>query len=266
MRRRCKVIEGGTTRVEEAPPKEGRRMVLELPIKAILFDFYLTIVDIQTDERKDHLWQVLASFLQYRGAAVKAAELREIYFHIVQESLDRSAERHPEVDAAQLFGRLLERSGAGSSADLAGAVAQLFRVLSIERFRLYPESREVLETLAERYRLALVSDSQALYIEPELRTTSLAELFEVVVISSELGYRKPDPRVFQNALARLGLAREEVVYVGDSWEHDMIGARDAGIRGIWVCRSQEQERAHGTPTVPVISDLRGLLPLTGERS
>ena len=45
--------------------------------------------------------------------------------------------------------------------------------------------------------------------------------------------RKPDPRVFQNALARLGLAREEVVYVGDSWEHDMIGARDAGIRGDW---------------------------------
>ncbi|MGB0070288.1 MAG: hypothetical protein WBQ11_19870, partial [Isosphaeraceae bacterium] len=83
-----------------------------MPIKAILFDFYLTIVDIKTDERKDHLWQVLASFLQYRGAAVKAAELREIYFHIVQESLDRSAERHPEVDAAQLFGRLLERSGA----------------------------------------------------------------------------------------------------------------------------------------------------------
>ena len=242
-------------------------MVLEMPIKAILFDFYLTIVDIKTDERKDHLWQVLASFLQYRGAAVKAAELREIYFHIVQESLDRSAERHPEVDAAQLFGRLLERSGAGSSSsDLAGAVAQLFRLLSIERFRLYPESREVLETLAERYRLALVSDSQALYIEPELRTTSLAGLFEVAVISSELGYRKPDPRVFQKALARLGLAREEVVYVGDSWEHDMIGARDAGIRGIWVCRSQEQERAHGTPTVPVISDLRGLLPLTRERS
>ena len=179
-------------------------MVLEMPIKAILFDFYLTIVDIKTDERKDHLWQVLASFLQYRGASVKAAELREIYFHLVQESLDRSAERHPEVDAAQLFGRLLERSGAGSSADLAGAVAQLFRLLSIQRFRLYPESREVLETLAERYRLALVSDSQALYIEPELRTTSLAELFEVVVISSELGYRKPDPRVFQNALARWG--------------------------------------------------------------
>ena len=124
----------------------------------------------------------------------------------------------------------------------------------------------MLETLAERYRLALVSDSQALYIEPELRTTSLAGLFEVAVISSELGYRKPDPRVFQKALVRLGLAREEVVYVGDSWERDMIGARDAGIRGIWVCRSQEQERAQGTPTVPVISDLRGLLPLTRERS
>ena len=53
-------------------------------------------------------------------------------------------------------------------------------------------------------------------------------------------------RVFQNALGA-GARREEVVYVGDSWEHDMIGARDAGIRGIWVCRSQEQERAQGTP-------------------
>jgi putative hydrolase of the HAD superfamily len=241
-------------------------MFSEGKIRAILFDFYLTIVDIKTNERKDRPWRVLASFLRYRGARAGAAELREIYFQYLQESLDRSEERHPEVDVSQIFGKVLARCGVEPSPELARTVAQLFRSLTIERLRLFPESRQVLDALARRYRLALVSDSQASYIVPELRMTSLEGLFEVVVISSQHGYRKPDPRLFQRALGQMGLSKDEVVYVGDSWDRDMVGALDAGIRGVWLRRSEDQFGPPETPTVQLIPDLRGLLSLTRKGS
>ena len=238
-------------------------MMLKRPIKAILFDFYQTIVEVKTDETKDRLWEVLAMFLEYRGADVGPDELREVYHQEVQEGLANSRERYPEIDVTRVFRALLEHLGVGSAPALAGPIAQLFRVLSMERFQLYPESRDVLWKLAERYGLALVSDSQRVYLEPELRRTGLGCYFQAAVSSSVLGFRKPDPRMFEKALARLKLAKDEVVHVGDSWERDMEGARDAGIQGIWLCRRGDRLVGPRPLAVPVIADLRELLPLLG---
>ena len=140
-------------------------MILDPKIKAILFDFYQTLVEIKTDETKDELWQVLASFLEYRGADVGPDELRELYHREMRERLEGSLERHPEIEVEPIFGKLLSHLGVGSAEVLAAPLAQLLRVLSIEQFQLYPESRDVLWRLANQYRLALVSDSQKLYLE-----------------------------------------------------------------------------------------------------
>jgi putative hydrolase of the HAD superfamily len=234
-------------------------------IRAVLFDFYQTIVEIKTDETPERLWQTLASLVGYRGARVTAAELRELYRQTVETGLATSSEAYPELDVAEVFGEVLKQCGVVAGPELPSLLAQLLRSLSIQRLGLFPESREVLETLRRHYRLGLVSDSQELYIEPELRATSLEGIFEVVVISSQLGYRKPERRMFQHALDRMGLRSDEVVYVGDSWDRDMAGARDAGIRGVWVCRcgGSDVRRQAGDPAIAVISDLRGLQDLLG---
>jgi putative hydrolase of the HAD superfamily len=96
---------------------------------------------------------------------------------------------HPEADVADVFGEVQKQCGVDVGPQLPSLVAQLFRSLSIQRLSLFPESREVLETLGRHHPLGLVSDSQELYIKPEMRATSLEGLFEVVVISSRLGYR-----------------------------------------------------------------------------
>ena len=234
-------------------------MIRQGMTRAILFDFYQTIVDIKTDETRDHVWNVLAAFLRYRGGEFSAAKLRDDYQQEIHESLDRSHEAHPEVDIVRVFETVLEQNGVEVASGLGRILGQLFRSLTIERLALFPESRHVLETLAERYRLGLVSDSQACCIGPELRAMGLEGLFEVVVISSELGYRKPDPRMFDQALERMRLSHEEVVYVGDSWERDMAGALASGIRGIWIRRSNERVPFPLPPSIAVIDDLHGLL-------
>jgi putative hydrolase of the HAD superfamily len=53
-----------------------------------------------------------------------------------------------------------------------------------------------------------------------------------VLFSSEIGWRKPDPRVFTEILGRMGLPARSVWFVGDEWVADIEGARDAGMRAI----------------------------------
>jgi FMN phosphatase YigB (HAD superfamily) len=66
-----------------------------------------------------------------------------------------------------------------------------------------------------------------------LRQQGLAELLDAVVYSADVGVRKPDPKPFMTALARLGARPPNAVHVGDSLAVDMAGAAAAGIAGIW---------------------------------
>jgi len=67
-----------------------------------------------------------------------------------------------------------------------------------------------------------------------LEESELLEYFEVVVISGEIGYRKPHPRIFQHALKRLGVKPWEAVHVGNSVREDVAGAKGVGMWAIWV--------------------------------
>ncbi len=73
-----------------------------------------------------------------------------------------------------------------------------------------------------------------------------------VFISSELGAEKPAPEVFAHAAAALGFAPQEILHVGDSWEHDVAGALGAGWHSAWL------DRRHPAPADPRVLHLRTL--------
>jgi HAD superfamily hydrolase (TIGR01549 family) len=114
----------------------------------------------------------------------------------------------------------------------------------------------VLSALSPR-RAAIVSNAD----EEHLAAWTITFPVEFVLISEAAQAYKPDPRLFQAALARLGLRPEEVLHVGDSEVDDAMGAKAAGLRVAWVNRD-----GHGLrPGVPrpdfEIADLKGLLAL-----
>jgi HAD superfamily hydrolase (TIGR01509 family) len=96
-------------------------------------------------------------------------------------------------------------------------------------------ARSVLGDLKERgMRLALCSNAPfppPLMYE-QLERLRLSRYFDAVLFSSEIGWRKPDPRVFAEILKRLGLPARSVWYLGDEWEADIEGATAAGMRAI----------------------------------
>jgi HAD superfamily hydrolase (TIGR01549 family) len=91
----------------------------------------------------------------------------------------------------------------------------------------------VLERLAERYRLGIVSNFYG-NLARVCADTGIARYFEVLVDSACVGHRKPEPAIFHRALDALGVRPDSAVFVGDSLERDMAGARRALLRHVWL--------------------------------
>jgi putative hydrolase of the HAD superfamily len=201
--------------------------------RAVLFDLYGTLIDIRTDEYDPAVWGTLAQYLGYLGVVIAPEELRSQYQRRVDFQLASSPERYAEVDVFAVFRDIFAAYGrAKVSREKIIAAAMLFRSLSRRQFGLFPDAAAVLRRLRERYAVGLVSDAQWVFTEPELALTGLRDLFEVRVLSSRLGYKKPDSRLFAKALAALHVAPEHAVYVGDNPGRDVVGARRAGLRCI----------------------------------
>jgi putative hydrolase of the HAD superfamily len=120
-----------------------------------------------------------------------------------------------------------------------------------------PGTRELLESLREAgLRLAVISNADG-RVADFLETAGLADLFEFVLDSTAVGIEKPDRRIFDLACQRLELPPDEVVYVGDTFEVDVVGARRAGIRAVLLADSPRD----GVDCITGIHELPGALGL-----
>jgi putative hydrolase of the HAD superfamily len=120
-------------------------------------------------------------------------------------------------------------------------------------FSLYGDVAETLQTLRTRgMRLGLISNTHRCLASFQSHF-ELDHLISVAVSSSDHGFMKPHPSIFRAALQLMGVAPAEAVMVGDSLPHDVLGAREAGMRGVLLARGDR--RTDAGPEVPVIRTL-----------
>ncbi len=216
-----------------------------MDVRALLFDVNGTLIDIETDEWMDQCYRAIAHYLTYQGIALHRGEVRDLYFQIMKEQFAASAEKYPEFDVVAVWREVLHRCGTDYTRSLPPEtlrqmplfLAQMQRGISRKRLVAFPQTQEILGQLKTRFRLAAVSDAQSAYGLPELRAAGLAEYFESVIISGDYGFRKPDLRMFQNALAALQVRPEQAIFVGNDRYRDVLGARQAGMKTILFCPS-----------------------------
>ena len=121
---------------------------------------------------------------------------------------------------------------------------------------LYPEATETLEELNQRgLLLAVISnfDSRLVRIIDGL---NVGASFAQIIVSSAVGYAKPQPQIFNIALRRLGLSPDQALHIGDSETNDLRGARSAGMRALLVDRDLADVAAldHRVPSLRQILD------------
>ncbi len=181
-----------------------------------------------------HLHAVLAPH-------VAALTLEQTYDALVASW--REAERiraieHREVAAPARFADFFRRLAlppAGLPAGLTQTLLDTHKCALAESVEFPARHRALLERLAGRHRLAVVSNFDytptALAI---LDAAGVRGLFATIVVSDEIGWRKPRPDIFHETLRRVGVAAEGTLFVGDRADIDVVGAQQVGMHAAWI--------------------------------
>lgn len=123
---------------------------------------------------------------------------------------------------------------------LADAIADTYGVRRDKLVQPFPGAVETLAQLRRRgIRLALVTNGAGREQRRKIERFQLASFFDEIFIEGELGYGKPDLRVFRLALACLGITAEDAWMIGNDLEMDIAPATSLGISSIWVDHASE---------------------------
>ncbi len=218
-------------------------------IRALLFDLGGTLHTVtRTEESRlrfsRHLLEILA---QHGIPCDMTAEEMDALLQVNGETYKHLGEEtRIELPCAEIWSRHYLKELGIWPERIAPFAEQLSFLYDHERVvnTPMPHVRETLRTLHRMgIRMGLVSNIISTTLAPyALREYGIESLMECVVMSSAVGIRKPDPRIFHIALEQMGIAPEEAGYVGDTISRDVLGARNAGM-GL-VVRIENPSIAH----------------------
>jgi FMN phosphatase YigB (HAD superfamily) len=235
-----------------------------LQIEAVLFDLGGTLVDYPVPR-----WPTMAAQCVHGmyGYMVRPESERPPQAASVPGPAEANAQRQPAAPDSALAHRImigLRRVVRSLSGRTLPRIAEACARPLVAPGYLFEDSLPTLRALrGGGYRLGLISNTpwgtpEYLWVN-QLQRFALAEFFEVALFSSVFGVRKPDARIFREALDRLGVPAERTVMVGDNLEADIVGARRVGMRTVLLTRPGVK-RLPATPTPDLrIDSLRELL-------
>jgi HAD superfamily hydrolase (TIGR01549 family) len=209
-------------------------------VRAILFDLDDTLFDHQYCSRAG-LAAVREGFPSLADESFDAFELR--YRVLLEEVhlLVLSGVLSPEAARQQRFQRFLSVVFQATLED-ADRASGLYRSAFLAARRPIAGAVELLSHLKPHVGIGVITNNVRNEQVEKLQFCGLDGLVDVLVTSEDVGVAKPDPAIFHAALEQLACRAEQVVMVGDSWENDIVGASQVGIRSIWLNRYAEPHR------------------------
>jgi putative hydrolase of the HAD superfamily len=220
-------------------------------VKAVLLDALGTLVELQppAPRLRRLLGQAGFDVSEERAAAGFAAEIAYYLDHHLEGS-DRERLERLRDRCAEEMRRALELP------DLDHATARRAMLEALE-FRPYPDVLPALAELRERGVTLVIASNWDCSLQEWLGPAGITELVDGVVTSAEVGAPKPDPRIFERALAIAGARPSDALHVGDKVDNDVEGAAAAGVRAVLVQR--EGEPPVGVEAVRSLRELPALL-------
>ena len=205
-------------------------------IKAVLFDLDDTLYDHRFSSRKG-LERLKNNFECFREIPLDELEkehlklLNEIHLSKVLAGLCTIEEAREER-----YRRLFSKYGVKADTQLIEEARLLYSTAYRGNQRAVPGAIELLQRLKTNFKIAVISNNFGVEQKSKIDVCGFGKYLDAVVTSAEVGFTKPSPEIFLLALEKLKCSPDEAVMIGDSWESDIIGARNAGIRAIWFNR------------------------------
>lgn len=140
--------------------------------------------------------------------------------------------------------------------ELADQMGQLYGLFRNTTLQVYEDVRESIPQLAGKYTLGLISNGST-----KLHRLDIGAFFTYSVYAREVGYEKPSPEIFHVARKMSGCTNGEILYVGDGQHTDILGAKNARFKIVWINRLRTELLA-GIPQPDYeIHDMRELLKI-----
>ncbi len=115
----------------------------------------------------------------------------------------------------------------------------------------YPDALPVLQDLAGRFHLSVLTNGASAMQRAKLAATGLTPFFQQVFVGGEFARGKPDRAIFQAALQAAGCRPDQAMHVGDSLTHDIAGAQGVGIHSVWLNRRGLEPASLHPPTFEI---------------
>ena len=188
-------------------------------------------------------------------------ELLPALMRVTEDIVRQRPPEYLEVPSRERFRRALLLVGLApeNAPDIAERLSLAHMAHLASMTLLPPEHAPLLQQLARRYQLALVSNfDHGPTARRVLSDHGIAGLFPTTLISAEFGRRKPHPAIFEAALHGVGVRADEALFIGDSIGDDVLGARAAGVPVAWLNAKNSPLPPETPPPQHVISRLTEL--------
>ena len=103
------------------------------------------------------------------------------------------------------------------------------------------ETNDVLSYLKNRYQLGLITNGLTISQKRKIETAGIGDYFNTIIISEEIGFSKPDPKIFLYSCRMLNASPLDSAYIGDNYLLDICGAKNVGMKSIWINDSVEEK-------------------------
>ncbi|MDU2242991.1 MAG: HAD family hydrolase [Paenibacillus sp.] len=228
-----------------------------MQLKAVLFDLDNTLMD------RDHTFRSFASQL-VRECLVPMDEMRREA--LVAEMIERDRDGYRPKEG--FFQELLDWLPWAKETTLEELKSYYDRYY-MTHAKAMDYAEDTLQACREKgLRLGIITNGYSHLQHAKIDLLGLRRFFDAIVVSGDVEIRKPDPRIYELALERLGTLPEETVIVGDHPRNDIWGAAQTLIRGIWLRRKHDWDETleGGKPwrTISELNEIPELLEQYGQ--
>ncbi len=229
-------------------------------VTTIIFDMDGTLIE--------HTWQLRriteTLFARFAGelAPVSPSEFYDLFWPKNEDMWYMMVDGVLDGDTAAKYSYINTLRALGKDTALAQPMLAYWHQLVLEEARPFEDTFAVLTALRDKYATGIVTNGFATLQRAKINRYHLAEYVDFTLVSEEIGFHKPDKRIFLKALEIAGNASpQQTLYIGDNPVSDIQGAQDAGITPILMNSRNDLTAPDGVAKVQKLSDLLKLLGL-----
>ncbi len=220
-------------------------------IKAVFFDLYQTLICYDPPRE-----QLEAGVLKEYGVDVDPEAIRHGLVvadeFIYKEHARWSLSKRPKEDKLAVYTQhqriLLQEAGVDASEQLIVGVLSKMQQFDLKPALFDDVVPALTQLIARELILGLISNVDR-DITPLCDKLGLSSLLRIVVTSQGAGFSKPQPEIFQEALRQAGVEAAEAIYVGDQYQIDVVGATEAGMKGVLIDRCDDFSEITSSPRI-----------------